>query len=601
MLRRPTQNTPDLLSLSYANSRSHLLSKLLTPSISSVLEKHSLLSFTSGKGTLYVQDIPVPVKKGTTMLLHPQSQIQLTGDGQLDGIYISFDVFARGSKEPASALDRLFPYGQPIPIRPFSQYVHLLEQHVGFGENASDEMQQFRQQIILQEMIVLLLENAQTVRKSTHPDESVRTTIQYIGQHYTESLTVEQLATQASMGRSQYSSRFQSITGYKPLDYITRLRIEQAKTLLMRTDDPLREIARSVGFSDEYYFNRRFSQMTGVSPKQYVRQHRSDRNFLSTWNVSRTSPDSDSENILFASPSLAPSDSENAPNATNSLVSSFPSILPVAVNPVQSKPTTHSPKIVTMGSMVGHMLTLGIRPVGAELTIIRHQVVYRNQLQHIEDVGVINNTSAIAGLAPDLIVYEHRSDAMRELLEQVAPTLTINPASNTAEQLRSIAKHVGEEQKAEQWIAHYEEKHEHMWRRLGGSTGTGETASVLLELDGEWYVMGVQGFPLTLYHPLGFSPPDTVASLMKNDVRFLKIQKHEVADYAGDRLFVLTSSNRRHDAHLRQLLNQTSWDELPASVRAHTYTTNAKWNFDDPITRDRLLKVMPRILNHPLT
>ncbi|MFB8375356.1 helix-turn-helix domain-containing protein [Paenibacillus taichungensis] len=597
-MRQPTQNTPDLLSLSYANSRSYLLSNLLTSSMSSVLEKHSLLSFTSGKGTLYVQDIPVPVKKGTTLILHPHSRIQLTGDGQLDGIYISFDVFTRGSKEPTSALNRLFPYGQPIPVRPFSQYVHLLEQHVGFGEDTTDEMQQFRQQIILQELIVLLLENAQTVRKCIHPDESVRATIQYIGQHYTESLTVEQLATQASMGRSQYSSRFQSMTGYKPLDYITRLRIEQAKALLMRTDDPLREIARSVGFSDEYYFNRRFSQMTGFSPKQYVRQHRNDRSFLSTWDVSQTSPDSDAENILTASPSLAPSDSENAPNAP---VPSFPSILPAAVNLMQSKPTTHSPKIVTMGSMVGHMLTLGIRPIGAELTIIRHQVVYRNQLQHIADVGVINNASVIAGLEPDLIVYEHRSDAMRELLEQVAPTLTINPASNTAEQLRCIAKHVDEEQKAEQWIAHYEEKHEHMWRRLGRSTGTGETASVLLELDGEWYVMGVQGFPLTLYHPLGFSPPDTVASLMKNDVRFLKIQKHEVADYAGERLFVLTSSNRRHDAHLRQLLEQTSWAGLPASVRAHTYTTNAKWNFDDPITRDRLLKVMPRILKHPLT
>ncbi|RAJ03434.1 AraC-like DNA-binding protein [Paenibacillus pabuli] len=597
MLRRPAQNTSELLSLSYANSRSHLLSNLLTSNNSSVFEKHSLLSFTSGKGTLYIQDIPVPVKKGTTLLLHPRTRIQLTGDEQLDGIHISFDVFARGCNQPATALNSLFPYGQPIPIRPFAQYVHLLEQHAGLEEYTSDELQQFRQQIIVQELIVLLLENAQTVRKNPHPDESVRATIQYIGQHYTESLTVEQLATQAGMARSQYSSRFQSITGYKPLDYITRLRIEQAKTLLMLTDDPLREIARSVGFSDEYYFNRRFSQMTGCSPKQYVRQHRSDRSFISTWNASITSPDTRSENLWPAPPVQAPSDLEHA------AVPSFPSTQPVADHLVlvPSKSTSHSPKIVTMGSMVGHILTLGIRPVGAELTIIRHQVVYRNQLQLIEDVGVINSASVIAGLEPDLIIYEHRSDAMKELLEQVAPTLTINPASNTAEQLRCIAKHVSEEQRAEQWIAHYEEKHEQMWRRLGRKTGTEESATVLLDLEGEWYVMGIQGFPLTLYHPLGFTPPERVASLMKNQVRFLQIQKHELADYAGDRLFVLTSSPRRHDAHLRQLLEQTSWADLPASVRAHTYTTNAKWNFDDPITRDRLLKVMPRILKHPLT
>lgn len=514
-----------------------------------------------------MHDTPIPVKKGIVVILHPNNQIQLTGDDLLHGVQLSFDVFARGSQHSVTKLNNDFPYGQPVLVRPFSPCVHLLEQHVHLGKGDVDELQQFKQQIILQQILALLLEHAQSLHYSPTPDEAVRATIEFIEQHYTNTLTVEQLAALANVGRSKYSSRFQEMTGFRPLDYISRVRIEQAKKLLIRTDDPLREIARSVGFSDEYYFNRRFSKITGSSPKQYAHQHRNGSNPIAV----PLHAESDS---LFTSASAG-----SKTRAANRV----------------------PPKIVAMGSMVGHMLALGIRPVGAELTVIRQQVVYRNLLKHIEDVGVSNNASIIAKLEPDLIVYEQRSDAIRKQLEQVAPTLTINPASNTYEQLRSIASYVGQEQKAEQWIASYEKKHAQMWKRLHGSRGTGQTAGVLLDLDDQWYVMGVQGFPLTLYHPLGFEPSPEVASLMKKEVRFLNIQKHEVANYAGDCLFVLTSCNRRDDAYLRQRLAQTSWIHLPPNVRNRTYTTYAKWNFDDPITRDRLLKVMPRILEHPLS
>ncbi|WII40131.1 AraC family transcriptional regulator [Paenibacillus thiaminolyticus] len=44
---------------------------------------------------------------------------------------------------------------------------------------------------------------------------------------------------------------------------------------MIASQDPLREIARQVGFSDEYYFNRRFRQTTGMTPRQYARSMRS--------------------------------------------------------------------------------------------------------------------------------------------------------------------------------------------------------------------------------------------------------------------------------------------------------------------------------------
>lgn len=64
---------------------------------------------------------------------------------------------------------------------------------------------------------------------------------------------------------------FRRRTGHKPLDYVNHVRIQHAKEWSRTTDDPLRDIAGRVGFKDEYYFSRRFRQITGLSPRQYDR------------------------------------------------------------------------------------------------------------------------------------------------------------------------------------------------------------------------------------------------------------------------------------------------------------------------------------------
>ncbi|CAH8711803.1 helix-turn-helix domain-containing protein [Paenibacillus thiaminolyticus] len=86
----------------------------------------------------------------------------------------------------------------------------------------------------------------------------------------------------ARLSQWQYTALFHELTGKKTLDYVTELRINSSKQLLIASQDPLREIARQVGFSDEYYFNRRFRQTTGVTARQYARSMRS-RTRVTDW------------------------------------------------------------------------------------------------------------------------------------------------------------------------------------------------------------------------------------------------------------------------------------------------------------------------------
>ena len=85
---------------------------------------------------------------------------------------------------------------------------------------------------------------------------------------------MKKLAELARIAQWQYSTIFQTLTGKKPLDYITDLRLTNAKELLLQTNEPLKDIAQQVGFDDEYYFNRRFRQVIGIPPKQFARQYK---------------------------------------------------------------------------------------------------------------------------------------------------------------------------------------------------------------------------------------------------------------------------------------------------------------------------------------
>ncbi|MCB0166075.1 MAG: helix-turn-helix transcriptional regulator, partial [Anaerolineae bacterium] len=62
---------------------------------------------------------------------------------------------------------------------------------------------------------------------------------------------------------------FKKKTGYAPIDYFIRLKIQKACELLETTDQQVSEIGHSLGYPDIYYFSRLFKKVVGLSPRQY--------------------------------------------------------------------------------------------------------------------------------------------------------------------------------------------------------------------------------------------------------------------------------------------------------------------------------------------
>lgn len=71
---------------------------------------------------------------------------------------------------------------------------------------------------------------------------------------------------------SYFRKLFKASTGFAPIVYFNRMRVDYAKMLLSQSDGqrPIKEIAAAAGFSDPYYFSRVFKDYTGCSPSGYL-------------------------------------------------------------------------------------------------------------------------------------------------------------------------------------------------------------------------------------------------------------------------------------------------------------------------------------------
>ncbi|RRR99558.1 AraC family transcriptional regulator [Glycomyces terrestris] len=81
--------------------------------------------------------------------------------------------------------------------------------------------------------------------------------------------TVAGLATEAGVSRALLAKRFNEIMGEPPLTYLTKRRMELAEELLADPDLTVAQVARSVGYADQFGFSNAFKRRKGASPTAY--------------------------------------------------------------------------------------------------------------------------------------------------------------------------------------------------------------------------------------------------------------------------------------------------------------------------------------------
>ncbi|MBO5898485.1 MAG: helix-turn-helix transcriptional regulator [Clostridia bacterium] len=103
--------------------------------------------------------------------------------------------------------------------------------------------------------------------------ETVRRGIEYMDAHFREKCTLEEVASYVGRSAIYFHDTFEEVAGESPYEYITRLRLNEAKRLLAFTSEPPADIAVRCGYGSQSYFNYVFKKAMGITPLTYRREN----------------------------------------------------------------------------------------------------------------------------------------------------------------------------------------------------------------------------------------------------------------------------------------------------------------------------------------
>lgn len=95
----------------------------------------------------------------------------------------------------------------------------------------------------------------------------------YLANHHTENLTERTVAAYFGYSREHFSRLFRKTTGSTFKSYLTKLRLDEARTNMDRSNGPITDIAADAGFPSLTSFTRAFTREYGITPRQYRREH----------------------------------------------------------------------------------------------------------------------------------------------------------------------------------------------------------------------------------------------------------------------------------------------------------------------------------------
>ncbi len=105
--------------------------------------------------------------------------------------------------------------------------------------------------------------------RKDHGDAAIADAQDWLKDHFSVAAPIEEMVRRSGLAERTFKRRFTEVTGLPPIDYVQRLRVEDAKRRLERTDAPIDEIGWRVGYEDAAFFRRLFKRLTGLSPGVY--------------------------------------------------------------------------------------------------------------------------------------------------------------------------------------------------------------------------------------------------------------------------------------------------------------------------------------------
>ena len=110
--------------------------------------------------------------------------------------------------------------------------------------------------------------------KNTNNIEIVNNAKKYINHNFMNDISLEDVAKEVGISSFYFSRIFKKFEGVNYIQYLTKVKMEKAKKLLIEDKLQIKEIAQKVGYVDQNYFSRSFKKYTGESPTEFTNKYK---------------------------------------------------------------------------------------------------------------------------------------------------------------------------------------------------------------------------------------------------------------------------------------------------------------------------------------
>ena len=218
----------------------------------------------SGEAFVRCGEETTVMEPGYAYFIPAGTTISFRCDTVMEKIFFHFNLYRPDHYDFFYRLDRI----ARIPVA--SSDYEMLERSL-MGDRYVDSVSV---QLFLMEMIrEIQLVNGMTEEIPCY-SEYVQDTLDYIHDHLSAGLRVSELARRLFVSRSYLADLFCKELGVTPGKYIDDQLLLAAQWRLQQTDASMAEISRELGYSDQFYFSRRFKQLCGLTPFTYRKYHR---------------------------------------------------------------------------------------------------------------------------------------------------------------------------------------------------------------------------------------------------------------------------------------------------------------------------------------
>ena len=416
----------------------------------------------------------------------------------------------------------------------------------------------------------------------------------YLDKHYNENISIHMISSILGVSDSHLRRSFKKQYGKSPQEYLTSIRLNAAKEILLRENFPVHRVAEACGFSDEFNFSKLFSKHIGMSPSKfrlktskYMSDNNMDNLFFSLYNekslVSIDKHNGEGEFSMFKqiksktviaaalSLMLLLTACSNGPANTSNqdkeqfitkqeqgidteegtrIVSTVMGEVEVPVNP----------KRVVVDYVIGDVIALGVVPVGV-----------RSVFEGSAFGDVINDATSIEKwdpeeimtLEPDLIISVVKDEF--EASSKIAPTVFIPfTEMSMEERVTFLGEVLNRQTEAEKAIREYYQKVEEAKVVLEQqgildkkiSIFFGDPTNVLVAGD-KWGRGGD-----IIYNDLGFKAPDVIQSEIIGGDQYRDLSLEVLPQYVGDYIVF--------DWDPKLFEQSTIWNSIPAYAEGRT-------------------------------